>query len=168
MAASLAVLLIGGWLLVQRSHSSSPVASQADAKLVILKDSIQLRSPSVPDAVNVMAGYASTAMGHTGPAIPVVAATLAATAWACDVSLANAVARVAPQMDEGLLAAVRDGWRQSDLSDLDRPETAHELLKAPPTSQCASQAAAQRRRLTWSVTRLLPQADPSPEVKRDH
>ncbi|MCY2953153.1 MAG: FecR domain-containing protein [Planctomycetota bacterium] len=90
-------------------------------ELALLKGSVRLSSLSQGQAVDVTAGCRSGVLGEAGPTVPVAIDATAITAWARDVSLANAVARAAPQqMDDGLLSPLRDAWRQPIPPDLDK------------------------------------------------
>ncbi|MCY2924118.1 MAG: FecR domain-containing protein [Planctomycetota bacterium] len=92
-------------------------------ELTLLKGSIRFSQPArAGQFVDVPAGQASALVGRSAPSAPQPADALAATAWARDLALTNAIARAQPDADLALLDPVRDSWPQSrplDLNSID-------------------------------------------------
>jgi hypothetical protein len=81
-------------------------AQPGKTELVLLHGSVCFSGLESPEQyVSVIAGQASTVVGHGVPRAPEPVDALAATAWARDLALGNAIARVGPEAD-GLLDSI--------------------------------------------------------------
>jgi len=89
-------------------------------ELVLLKGSVQFsRLEDAERSVHVCTGQASTIVGHLAPTIPRATDAAAATAWARELALTNAIARARPSVDLHLLESIRDYQPQPKPLDLD-------------------------------------------------
>ena len=88
--------------------------------LTLLKGSARFSQANAVDQfVDVTAGHASTIAGRSAPTAPCETDALAATAWARDLALRNAIARVQPEADLHLLDSMHDFWPQASPINLE-------------------------------------------------
>jgi len=89
-------------------------------ELILLKGSVRFSQSATSDNfVDVTAGRASVIIGRMAPTLPRETDAAAATAWARDLALANAIAGFQPDTDQHLLDSIRDCWADSEPLDLD-------------------------------------------------
>jgi len=89
-------------------------------QLVLLKGSVRFSQRAVPSSfVDVTAGHAATISGRSAPTAPREVDALAATAWARELAVTNALASVQPDAELHLLDFIRDYWPQPKPVDLD-------------------------------------------------
>jgi len=87
--------------------------------LTLVKGSVRFSSLAAPNNfVAVTAGHTSTIAGRSVPTPPREIDALAATAWARDLALSNAIAHAQPNGDLNRLDSIRDTWLQSKPVDL--------------------------------------------------
>ena len=77
--------------------------------LTLVKGSVHFGN-SKDQWTDVSAGYASTIAGSTSPTAPSKVDALAATAWARDIALTNALAATEKPVDDDMLVSLRDSW----------------------------------------------------------
>jgi ferric-dicitrate binding protein FerR (iron transport regulator) len=88
--------------------------------LTLVKGSVRFNPlDSAERFVDVTTGHVSTVTGQSAPTPPREIDALAATAWARDLALSNAIAHAQPNGDLNRLDSIRDTWLQSKPLDLD-------------------------------------------------
>lgn len=95
-------------------------AERDKTELVLLKGSVRFSRPDLSERfVDVTAGHVSAVVGQLPPSVPRQTDALAATAWARDLALGNALARAKPNTDSRIPDSLSGHGAQSSPPELD-------------------------------------------------